>query len=625
MAQDDGKSTGLLAMSLAALGVVYGDIGTSPLYAFRESFFGVVPLQATHDHVLGILSMIFWSLIIVISLKYMLVVMRADNHGEGGIIALVSLLRPRSARPGSGRAALVLLGLFGAALLFGDGTITPAISVLSAVEGLEIAAPSLDPFVVPITIVVLVALFSVQRRGTHAIGRVFGPVMLVWFSVLGLLGIAGVVREPAVLSALSPQHAAAFFAANGLDAVLVLGTVFLAVTGGETLYADMGHFGRRPIRLAWFGLALPALMLNYLGQGALVLSDPAEVSHPFYHLAPRWALWPLVGLATLATVIASQAVISGVFSLTRQAMQLGQLPRVRIVQTHGEEFGQIYIPVMNWLLMAATIALVIGFGSSAALASAYGVSIATDMVITTILTVFIARRWGWPAVLLWGAAALFLTVDLAFFTANLTKIPDGGWYPLLVGAVVFTVMVTWRTGRRLVAAQLGEQQLPLEELARLVEAEGIVRTPGTAVFMSRAEQTAPAILRHHIERNRALHEQVILFRVEVEEVPRLPAAERLQVTGLAPGWYRVVARYGFMQPINVPVALRLCATQGLPVEMESCTFYLAHESLMPSERPGMALWQDHLFAFLARNATPATSFYSLPSERIVEFGIRLRI
>jgi KUP system potassium uptake protein len=618
----------LAAAGLVALGIVFGDIGTSPLYAFRESFLGrSAPLAATPSNVLGVLSLIFWALIIVISIKYLALVMRADNRGEGGIIALVSLLNPRQAQPGSLRSALIAMGLFGASLLYGDGTITPAISVLSAIEGLKVATPAFEPYVVPITVGILIALFVLQYRGTAAIGAVFGPIMLIWFATLALLGIVSIIQAPTVFSALNPLYGFRFFQAQTWVAFFVLGAVFLVVTGGEALYADMGHFGRAPIRLAWFAVVLPALVLNYFGQGALVLGNPAEITEPFYELAPPWALYPLVLLATAATVIASQAVISGVFSLTRQAVQLRLLPRLRIVQTHAEERGQIYIPLLNWLLMIATIGLVLGFRSSSNLASAYGVAISTDMVITTVLAFFVARRWRWGhhVVITALIAAAFLVVDLAFFGANLVKIAEGGWYPLLLGALVFTLMATWRRGRRVLAGQLQTEQQSLADFLQSLKTNPPIRIPGTAVFMTSRAVAIPPILPHHLEHNRVLHEQVLLLRVETEAIPRVPAADRLDILCLDVGFYRVVVRYGFMQTPNIPVALRLCESLGLVVDLEATTFYLGRETLLPRRDFGLPLWQDHLFDFLSRNAARATAFYHLPPGRVVEIGIQVEI
>jgi KUP system potassium uptake protein len=616
----------LLWTSLVALGIVYGDIGTSPLYAFRESFLGKeAPLAATPTNVLGVLSLIFWALILIISIKYLALVMRADNRGEGGIVALVSLLHPSSASPGSLRYTLISAGLFGGTLLYGDGTITPAISVLSAIEGLKVATPAFEPFVVPITVGILIGLFAVQRRGTAAIGLIFGPIMLIWFLVLAILGIGAIIRAPSVLLAMNPLHAVGFFGAHGLMAFPVLGAVFLVVTGGEALYADMGHFGRMPIRAAWFALVLPSLLLNYFGQGALVLTRPADITQPFYELAPKWALYPLVLLATVATIIASQAVISGVFSLTSQIVQLRLLPRLRIVQTHAEERGQIYIPLVNWLLMIATLGLVLGFRSSGNLASAYGVAISTMMVITTVLAFFVATHWGWSVWRTGLLAVAFLIVDLAFFGANLVKIADGGWYPLLVAAAVFTLMQIWRRGREVLANQLRIGLESLDEFLQGLKTRPPLRVPGTGVFMSSSAVTIPPILAHHLEHNKVLQEHVVLMCVQTEEIPRVPASERLELVCFDRGFSRVVVRYGFMQTPNVPVALRLCESLGLMVDLDTTTFYLGRVTLLPRRDFGLPLWQDHVFDFLSRNAARATAFYHLPPERVVEIGIQVEI
>ena len=611
-------------LCLAALGIVYGDIGTSPIYALREAFYSHDGISVVPANIFGVLSLLFWSLIIVISIKYLAVVMRASNNGEGGIIALVALLNPWKTEKKSRRYILMLLGLFGAALLYGDGTITPAISVLSAIEGLEVATPAFKPYIVPITIAILIGLFLIQKRGTASVGSLFGPVMMTWFVVLGLLGINGIVQHPGVFAAINPLYAIHFFADNGLAGFLVLGTVFLVVTGGEALYADMGHFGLAPIRLAWFFLVLPALLLNYFGQGAMMLEN-ADITQPFYQMAPDWALYPVVGIATLATVIASQAVISGVFSLTRQAVQLGQLPRLNIVQTSHESYGQVYIPFMNWILMVATIGLVLGFQSSSNLAAAYGVAVSMDMVITTILAFFVAYRWGWFPRVAGAIAVALLVVDLSFLGANLFKVPDGGWYPLLVAGVIFFIMGTWRRGRELVGAQLQDDTEPLDEFIESLD-DLPMRIEGTAVFMTEATTKTPPMLLHHLRHNRVLHEQVILLTVNILDVPRVPAAERLKIDDLGHGVYRVQVYYGFMQASNVPVALRFAGEFGLDVDLDHTTFYVGRESLIPtSEVPGMMVWREHMFAFMSLNATRATSYYRIPPERVVELGIQIEI
>jgi len=621
-----GADRRILLLGLSALGVVYGDIGTSPIYALRECFHGSHPFPPTPDNVLGVLSLIFWALMIIISLKYLLFVMRADNHGEGGILALLALLAPW--RDSSRKSRLLLfIGLFGAALLYGDGAITPAISVLSAVEGLELAAPGLKPYVLPITITVLVFLFRFQKLGTSRIGSVFGPIMLLWFASLALLGISWIARAPEVLAAVNPAHGVAFFTHNGWRGFVVLGAVFLVVTGGEALYADMGHFGRFPIRLVWFALVLPALLLNYFGQAALILRHPELANQPFFNLAPEWALYPLVLLATIATVIASQAVISGAFSLTRQAVQLGQSPHVHIIQTSHEEIGQIYIPSVNWLLMIVTISLVLGFGSSSRLAGAYGVAVTTTMVITVVLAFFVAVvKWRWHPVTAGLVTTLFLLVDLAFFGANMLKIESGGWFPLAAGGIIFTLMATWRRGREILAQRLEEIREPLEHFLLRIAAKPPLRVPGTAVFLVKPVPGTPPQLLHHLAHNQVLHEQVVLLSVVTREVPRITAEKRLEVVRLEQGFSRVTVNYGFMQNPNVPVALRQCESFGLMVDLDTTTFYLARETLIPSvKRPGMMLWREKLFAFMTRSALPATDFFRIPPERVVELGIRMEI
>jgi KUP system potassium uptake protein len=615
------------ALYLAALGIVFGDIGTSPLYALRQCFFGILAITPTAENVLGVLSLIFWSLALIISVKYLLFVMTIDNQGEGGIIALVAALRPASGRlRGRGQVLAVTVGVFGAALLYGDGTITPAISVLSAIEGLGVATSTFDRWILPLTLVILIALFFFQRRGTASIGSVFGPVMLLWFTVIAILGIRGIAQFPGVLEAVSPIHALAFFARNGASAFVILGTVFLVVTGGEALYANLGQFGLRPMRLDWFLVVLPALLLNYFGQGALLLSDAPHARQPFFMLAPPWALYPLVALATAATIIASQAVISGTFSLTRQAMQLGFMPRMRVVHTSADESGHVYVPFVNWTLMIATIALVLGFGSSTRLGGAYGVAVSLDMVITTLLAAVIAHRrgLGWPATVL-VIASLWL-IDVSFLLANLLKISDGGWYPMSLGIAIFTVMTTWRRGRSLLLRRLEEEREPLEKFAARVSHEEHQRLPGSAVIMTSDPRTTPYVLLQHYKRHRSLQETVIVLTVKVEEKPRVPASDRFDIKELRGGFYRVRLRVGYMQTPNVPAALKLAALDNLPCDPDTTTYYLGNETLIPTvERPGMALWRETLFAFLSRNALRATAFYHIPAEQVVELGVQIEI
>ena len=621
---DDQSGRSLVALSIAGLGVVYGDIGTSPLYALKQCFHPVHGVAATSDNVLGVLSLIVWSLILVVSIKYLLFILKADNRGEGGIIALVALLNPwRSAR-GSQRHILMLMGLFGASLLYGDGTITPAISVLSAVEGLTFETAAFDKFVVPIAVGILLALFALQKHGTSKIGSLFGPIMLAWFVVLAFLGVLGIAKQPIVFAALHPAHGAEFLIHNGLIGFIILGTVFLAVTGAETLYADMGHFGRQPIRLAWFTVALPALLLNYFGQGALVLADANAVGHPFYGLAPKWAHYPLVIIATIATVIASQAVISGTFSLTRQAVQLGQFPRVKIVQTDREHIGQIYIPFVNWALMLATIGLVVGFESSGSLASAYGLAVSADMVITTVLAFFVAKRFGWHPLLTALLALAFLVIDLAFFAANSFKFFDGGWYPLLIAGLVFGIMGVWRYGLDQLGAFARENRERLNEFLRRLAGSPPRRVPGTAVFMTSSTAETPLLLTHTLEHIRVLHERVILVTIEIEDVPRIASANRAEIEALPLGFHRVVIRYGFMQSPNVPVALQFCERLGLDIEPDEATFFLGHEEVIPN-RASSALQRlrTQFFAFFWRNATRATDFYNIPPARVVAIALQV--
>jgi KUP system potassium uptake protein len=616
----------LSVLSLTALGVVYGDIGTSPLYAMRECFHGPHAIQVTSANVLGVLSLILWSLIVVISVKYLVFILRADNQGEGGILALAALVTPVRASAQGGHWLLIMLGLFGAALLYGDGMVTPAISVLSAVEGLAVATPLFDPYLIPITVAILIGLFLFQRRGTASVGAVFGPVILIWFGVLAALGVSQIVREPGVLTAINPYHGINFFWNNGWRGFTVLGSVFLVVTGGEALYADMGHFGVRPIRLTWFAVVLPALVLNYFGQGALLVTTPTAAANPFYQMAPAWALYPLVLFATAATVIASQAVISGAFSLTRQAVQLGYCPRLLIEHTSATQIGQIYIPAVNWGLMAACIGLVVGFRSSSSLAAAYGVAVTTTMVITTLLFYKVARsRWQWSAAAASSLCGLFLVVDLSFFTANITKIAHGGWFPLMVAALVFTLMATWKTGRQILYQRLQEESIPFDGFIKDSLSRSIVRVPGTAAFMyGRSEGVPPALLRN-IKHNKVLHQQNVILTVETREVPHVPRAQRVEVIHLGDGFYRVIISYGFMEDPDVPEALKDLQVPGLDLNLEETTFFLSRERLLATERPGMAIWRENLFAWMSRNARGATTFFHIPTDRVVELGAQIEL
>ncbi len=623
----DHKGSKLALISLTALGVVYGDIGTSPLYALHECFRGDHPMPPTPMNILGILSLIFWALIVVISIKYLTYVMRADNRGEGGIFALMAQLDPWNDAKKRNRWLLIFLGVFGASLLYGDGMITPAISVLSAIEGLKTATPVFDPYVIPITIIILVLLFLVQKKGTAGIGSVFGPVMLVWFAVLAILGISGIYHHPEVLQAINPYYAIDFFVRNQWDGYVVLGAIFLVVTGGETLYADMGHFGKKPIRLAWFSLVLPSLLLNYFGQGALLMQNPKLVSQPFYHMAPAWALYPLVILATAATVIASQAVISGAFSLTRQAVLLGQFPRLSIVQTSSEEIGQIYIPMINWVLMIAAIGLVLGFRTSSNLAAAYGVSVTTTMVITTTLAFVVTReRWNWklPASIM--VTCGFLVVDLAFFGANMTKIPEGGWFPLIIGLGVYLIMATWKSGRMILANRLKDISKSVEYFLNKINQEAPIRVKGTGIFMTGNPMGTPPMLLHHLKHNKVLHEQVVLLSVITEEFPHVPHVDRLHMEKLGDGIIRAILHFGFMDTPNVPKTLLNSDKFGIPIDPEDVTYYVGHQTLIPADaKAGMAIWREELFAFMSRNASQSITFYHIPTKQVVELGIQVEL
>ena len=615
----------LATLYLGALGVVYGDIGTSPLYAFRECFAPEHNLAPSPDNILGVLSLIFWSLVLIISIEYLIFVMRADNRGEGGIIALMSLVRPKGT-PSKRRVVLLTLGLFGAALIYGDGMITPAISVLSAVEGLEIVTPVFEDYVVPITISIIIGLFAVQKYGTARVGTVFGPIMILWFSTLAILGIMQIVKEPAVLQAVLPTHAVEFFIRNKLAGFLVLGSVFLVITGGEALYADMGHFGLQPIRRVWFAFVFPALLLNYFGQGAFLLHSPESVKNPFFLMAPKALLIPLVMLATTATVIASQAVISGAFSLTRQAVQLGYLPRIRIRHTSAREIGQIYIPSVNWLLMFAAIGLVIAFQRSGELAAAYGVAVTATMVITTThIAVFARDRWKWP---LFGAVAFavfFLCFDLSFFGANIVKVWDGGWFPLVVGLLIFTAMSTWRMGRMILSGRLAEGAMTIEDFLRELGNNRIPRVPGTAIFMSRNPDGVPTTLLHNIKHNKVVHKTVVLLTVETEDRPHLEKKERYEWAELGHGVFRLTIHFGFMEDPDIPAALERIGTQHVSFNLMGISYFLGRETLIPTKQRGMAIWREHLFAWMMRNSSSAVGFFSLPPNQVIELGAQVEL
>jgi KUP system potassium uptake protein len=615
----------LLPLTLTTIGVVYGDIGTSPLYAMRECFFGSHSVPATPANVLGVLSLIIYSLLLVISIKYIVVVMRADNQGEGGILALAALLPQRA--PNTPRwPVLVLMGIFGASLLYGDGMITPAITVLGAVEGLKVATPLFEPFVVPATVGILIAVFAIQRHGTDRVGKLFGPIMVIWFLTIGILGIAWLVTAPEVLTAVDPRHAVAFFREHRLHGFTVLGAVFLVVTGGEALYADMGHFGKTPIRVAWFALVLPALLLNYFGQGALLIARPHAAEQPFFLLAPSWLLYPLVALATCAAIIASQALISGAFSLTRQAVQLGYCPRLDIAHTSSHEMGQVYVPQVNWALMVSTIVIVIGFGSSTALAAAYGIAVTLTMVITAVLLHVIAvERWHWPLPVALMITGVFLSVDLAFFAANVLKIRHGGWLPLVIGWGIFTLMTTWKTGRRIVAERLTTRAVPLDVFMTAIAAHPPTRVPGTAVFMTAQPKGAPAALAHNLRYNKVLHEYVVILMVVTRAVPHVDEAERCTVRELGSGVFEVTLAYGFMEDPDVPAALLDARQHGLTIDETDVTFFLGRETLIASSAPGMAIWRERLFVLMARNAVRATAFFRLPPERVVELGVQVEM
>jgi len=620
------QTTSLSALALGAIGVVYGDIGTSPLYTLKQVFMANPGIAIERTNILGTLSLIFWSLIIVVSLKYVLFVMRADNRGEGGVMALMALALRQVKDKRHVYELLMLLGLFGAALFYGDGIITPAISVLSAIEGLKIAAPSLQPWVIPLTILVLFLLFFFQRSGSARVGKLFGPIMILWFVTIGWLGLKAIMQTPAILAAFNPYYALNFFIKNKSLSFIALGCIVLALTGAEALYADIGHFGRRPIQRAWFILVLPALLLNYFGQGALLLQSPAAIQNPFYLLAPSWLLYPLIILATLATVIASQAVISGAFSITHQAIKLGYLPRLEVQHTSEREIGQIYLPAVNWGLLAAVIIVVLGFQSSDNLASAYGVAVTGTMLITTLLVfIVIHYQWHWR----WWQAALifgfFLIIDIAFFSANMLKISSGGWLPLMIAVLLFTVMITWKQGIRIFAITTHNDSIPLLSFIHNIMQSPPTRVSGTAVFMTTDPYRVPRALLHNLMHNKVLHERIIVLTVEIEDVPHISPIERIEVRTLHEDFFLLLVRYGFKDDPNIPHALPLCGPKGLDIHMMETSFFLGRETLVPTLHPQMARWREKLFLTMFRNASSATTFFKIPSNRVVELGTQVEL
>ncbi len=612
------------ALALAALGVVYGDIGTSPLYTIKEVFAGVHPIPLNPANVLGILSLILWALIIIVSIKYVVFIMRADNRGEGGIMAMIALALHSAGKDAKKKKLIMMAGLLGAGMFYGDGMITPAISVLSALEGLEVATPLLKPYVLPATLIVLFGLFFVQKRGTGSVGAAFGPIMIVWFSTLAVLGISNIIANPSVLWAVNPLHGLRFLIENRGLALVAMGAVVLAVTGAEALYADMGHFGAQPIRQAWFFFVLPSLMLNYFGQGALILAHPETVENPFYHQAPAWMLYPLVGLATVATVIASQAVISGAFSVSRQAMQLGFLPRFEVQHTSEKEQGQVYLPGVNWGLFCAVAILVLGFRSSSNIAAAYGIAVTGDMVITSCLATFVAAKawgWGWPRAM--ALFAVFLVVEVTFLSANVLKIPDGGWFPLAIGSLVFLLMSTWKRGGQLLNERTSGEAIELDMFINALLISEPVRVAGTAVFMTSDNTRVPNAMLHNLMHNKVLHERVLVLSVEVFDVPYVPEIDRVEIHPLRGGFYKVTVQYGFKDEPDIPAALVLCKEQGIDFDMMETSFFLGRATLIPKVGSEMVYWREKLFVLMYRNASTAMSFYKIPTNRVVELGAQV--
>lgn len=615
------------ALLLGVLGIVYGDIGTSPLYALKECFLGSHPAPMTPENILGILSMFFWSIVLIVAFKYVTILLRADNNGEGGIMAVLALLTPKSGRMNRKQKQIILLGLFGAALLYGDGAITPAISVMSAVEGLKLATPALEHAILPISVVILLLLFFAQKRGTARMGAIFGPAMLIWFLTLASIGLPWIIREPMILSALSPHYALAYFFEHGFNGFLVLSAVVLCITGAEALYADMGHFGPKPIRRAWYGLVMPALMINYFGQGAFLLTKIGQpVESPFFEMVPTSMLYPMVLIATLATVIASQALISGVYSLTQQAMQLGYLPRFSVVHTSEQHEGQIYIPRMNQFLLVGCLTLVLTFRTSSNLAGAYGIAVISTMVINSILLHSVARDlWKWSKFKAGSLVALFLMIECAFLGANLAKVVHGGWVSLAIGIVIFTLMTTWRRGRKILSKETFNKSMPIEQFLKHVQETRPHRVKGMAVFMTPNKGIAPSVLLHHLKHSQVLHEKVVVLTITTKHVPHLPYYEHGRVTELGNGLFQVVAAYGYMQRPNVYEILKACENQGLAHDPEQLSFFLGRETLLTTGPSSMAVWRKKLFGFMSRNAQPATVFFGIPPDRVVEVGLQLEV
>ncbi|GLQ93172.1 potassium transporter Kup [Dyella acidisoli] len=616
----------LATLALGAIGVVYGDIGTSPLYTLQTTL-SHDGMRPTPESIYGVLSLIFWAQIIVVSLKYVVFIMRADNKGEGGIMALMALaLRGVGGQPKL-RWLLAIIGIFGASLFYGDGVITPAISVLSAVEGVKVAAPGLAHWVVPVTAVILFFLFALQRHGTERVGKLFGPVMVIWFITIAVLGGRMILTEPHVLYALNPYYGLSFFMTHGMQGFVALGGVVLALTGAEALYADMGHFGKQPIRLAWFNFVLPALVLNYFGQGALLLHDPSAIDNPFFKTVPSMLLYPMIALATVATVIASQAVISGAFSMTREAMTLGYSMRMPVVHTSREMSGQIFVPWINAFLLVMVLVAVLGFRSSDSLSAAYGIAVTGTMTITTVLALFVARhRWGWSLPLLWIVGAILLTIDISFFAANLIKVEYGGWFPLVLGLAVFVVMTTWRRGRELVVREIKQGGLALSPFIENITEHPPLRVPGTAVFLTANQSAVPHALLHNLKHNKVLHDRNVMLTVEVLEAPFADREERIHLSPLGSDFYGLAVRFGFAEDPNIPLVLSKCAKVGLPFDLMDTTFFLSRENIVADKRrPGMALWRDRLFAFMSRNALPATAFFQIPGNRLIELGTQVEI